>query len=910
MDRLRHTTLTEVEVMVDNNNPYCDLVTPLPGQFVEGVLVFRAGASDALGLSNVTLTFDGRNYTMTYNGLSRQYDYSINTLGLPDGTYNATVTAVDLSGRTTVVGPVDFFVDNNDPTLSVNSPAEGGFVEGLCTVNITSRDAFPLRAMYRLGAGEWVPLNRTGDLWTAAWDTSALADGQRQLTIWVLDGALHRVERVISVFVDNHAPVAYIAAPVPNQYVEGTFTFQVMAADQVGIEEVTLTLYGGEVRAVQNALTGMYEYSFDTLVWTEDNVRNVSARVTDRSGKTVSLGPVNFRVDNHAPVLNIQNPQAGDYVSGLVDVEVNVTDAFPGPTEYNVDGAGWIAAALPWNTSALADGTHRMAIRSRDLAGHTTEQEFSVIVDNHAPTCIVSAPLQRQFTGGVFRFQVSASDQNGISLVRLDVFNLTVNLPYNSQTGYYEYTVDTLTVGDGVHNLSAFAVDSSGRRTDAPNLTFMVDNNPPGVTVHSPRNGDYVSGEVVINVTTEDRFPGSVVYTVDDSGWVPVDRPLNTTLLADGEHTIAIRASDQAAHAVVHRVTVFVNNLAPQVTILEPMDGSHLRGSAAIRVYSGGSVKKVFFALDNETFREIYRPVEGSPYSHFLDTTQLPDGNHTVRAKSVDFAGHESETSVNVVVDNSGPAMEVLSPRGQKAGLTSFAVNATDLSKVSRVQVNIDGRGWRDLLLEPSGLYVYRWPTDSGSNGQHTYSFLAEDELGNTAVVTGRFTVKNEPDYWKIVSDGLPLAAFLFMLFLVVMLLAMVRYGRLQRWIRQDLPPRKPGGGFWSLRKGRRGKLAAKPAEAPDAGKGAGRDEGGDIEEEPAGETGKEEAGGDDAKEGGPDPAKDVPGGEHADDEGDLVGSVENLDLKEDGGVAKNGTSGRLKSETVEDVIRDLENIK
>ena len=912
MDRLRHTTTVDIDVMVDNNNPYCDLVTPLPGQFVEGVLSFHAGASDALGLSNVTLTFDGRNYTMTYNGLSRQYDYSINTLGLPDGVYNATVTAMDLSGKVTVVGPIGFYVDNNDPTLSLNSPEEGGFVEGTLTINITSRDAFPNKAVYRVGAGEWVPMNASGDTWTAEWNTSALADGLRQLTIWVMDGALHRVERVVSVFVDNHPPVASIAAPVSNQYVEGTFTFTVMAADQVGIEEVRLSLYGGEVRATLNSQSGMYEYRFDTLVWTEDNIRNVSATVTDRSGKTVSLGPVFFRVDNHAPVLSIESPQAGDYVDGSVDIEVNVTDAFPGPTEYNVDGAGWIAAALPWNTSMLADGSHRLAIRSRDLAGHSTEQEFSVIVDNHDPTCIVSAPLQRQYAGGVFRFQLSASDQNGIGLVRMDVFNLTANLPYNAQTGYYEYTLDTLMVEDGTYNLTAFAVDSSGRRTDAPNLTFMVDNNPPSVSVSSPRNGDYISGEVLINVTTEDRFPGSVVYTVDDSGWVPIDRPLNTTLLSDGEHAIAIRASDLAAHAVVHQVTVFVNNLAPQVTILEPMEGAHLYGSAAIRVYSGGSVKKVFFALDNDSFREIFRPIEGSPYTHFIDTALLLDGNHTVRARSVDFAGHESDASVVVVVDNSGPSIEVRSPRGQKVGLCSFAVNATDISKVSRVQVNIDGRGWRDTLLEPNGLFVYRWPTDSHMNGEHTYSFLAEDELGNTAVLTGKFTVKNEPDWWGMFMSALPLIAFLFLLILIILLLVMVRYGRLQRWIKQDIPPKKPGGGFWSLKKGKGGKDAGKgdaSKAAEKAGEGSGKaGEGKPGEAGDKGKGGQDKPGNKGKKASGADEA--VAKGEHADADGDLVGSVESMDVKDDGAAVKAGSSEPLKDEPIDDVIKDLESLK
>jgi hypothetical protein len=183
-----------------------------------------------------------------------------------------------------------------------------------------------------------------------------------------------------------------------------------------------------------------------------------------------------------------------------------------------------------------------------------------------------------------------------------------------------------------------------------------------------------------------------------------------------------------------------------------------------------------------------------------------------VHAKSVDFAGHESGAAVGIVVDNSGPLMLLSSPKGQKSGLVSFAVNVTDTSQVSRVQVNIDGTGWRDLLLEPSGYYVYRWPTTSPQNGEHTYSLVSQDGLGNTAVITGHFNVKNEPDYWRITLESMPLVAFFFVIILVIAVLAMVRYGRLQAWIRQDV---KKEPGLFSLRKKEKGDKASPSAKGP-----------------------------------------------------------------------------------------------
>ena len=865
VDKLHHVTSLDLQVIVDNHNPYADLVAPLAEQFVEGVLVFRAGASDTIGLSNVTMSFNGTNYTMTYNGVSRQYDYAINTLGYTDGVYNVTVTAVDLSGKVTVIGPVTFNIDNNDPTLAVNAPGDAGFVGGNYTINITSEDEFPYKAVFRIGAMDWIEMTHTGRYWTGWWNTTMMVDGAHTVTIKVTDRALHVVEQTLRVMVDNTPPSCAIASPVLNQYVEGSFTFAVLATDAVGVADVKLLLFGSEVQASFSTVSGMYEFTLDTLVWTEDNIRNVTAIAKDRSGKETRVGPVNFRVDNHAPVMTVNRPQSGDYVKGVMNISVNVTDAFPGPTEYNVDGAGWVATALPWNTTALADGTHRLSLRARDLAGHSTQQDFTVIVDNHDPTCVVSAPLQKQFIGGAFRFQVAASDANGVSLVRMEVFNLTVNLPYNAQTGYYEYSVDTLTEPDGIYELATYAIDAAGRKTIAPNVTFMVDNNPPAITVLSPRNGDYLSAVVTLSVTVEDRFPGGVMYTVDDSGWVPIERTFNTTLIADGEHTISIRASDQAAHAVIHRLTVYVNNLAPQVTILQPLQGTHIKGTTDVHVYAGGSVRKVMIAFDNGTYREIFRPVEGSPYFYSLDTSGMPDGNHTVLAKSVDFAGHESEASVNIVVDNTGPNMLLRSPKGQKSGLVSFAVNTTDISSVTRVQVNIDGTGWRDLLLEPSGYYIYRWPTTSPQNGEHTYSFVAQDGLSNTAVMTGHFNVKNEPDYWHITLDALPLVAFLFVIIMVIAVMAMVRYGRLQAWIKQDVP--KDAGLFHLKKKDKGDKNIDAPEREtkPTTGKPVKDAEG--AEKLPELEVVK-----DDEPEAPEKPAKGAPSE-------DIMGSVENIQV-------------------------------
>jgi hypothetical protein len=565
--------------------------------------------------------------------------------------------------------------------------------------------------------------------------------------------------------------------------------------DSVGIDFVYVSVYNMIFNATYNMQSGYFEFPLDTRLEPEDNVRNVSAWAYDLSGKWANDGPVDFMVDNHPPVLNIIFPEMEEYIFGEVYVNISAQDAFIGPQEYNVDDRGWDPIVVPFNTTAITDGWHTLSIRVFDMIGHQTQQTINVYVDNIAPKCSIISPVLDQFIERIFTFEISATDLVGIDYVSLDVFNQVVEIPYNSETGYYEYSIDTRTVDDGTYEIYATAYDKSGKASSVDSISFRVDNTPPDLTILSPKNGEYVKEEIEILVQVNDTFEYNVKYTVDDSGWTQIADIFNTTLVSDSEHLITVRATDEAGHATERTVTVIVDNIAPELVILKPKNGTHHRGEVLVSVYAGGGVQKVTMSIDHEMEIDMVSLGTNAPYELTLDTMEYEDGYHTIYIRSIDFTGQESNEDCQIFVDNSGPEISIARPRSfaHRHGTIKWEINATDGTDVTGVFLKLDDGEWRSMLYDNyTTNYTYRWRTNEDDNRAYDYELKTVDSLGNEEVIRGRITVENPTNLWRAFQQNLPGIGFLFLIFFIVLCFVLLKVGKLQSWYREEKPEPKP----------------------------------------------------------------------------------------------------------------------
>jgi hypothetical protein len=126
------------------------------------------------------------------------------------------------------------------------------------------------------------------------------------------------------------------------------------------------------------------------------------------------------------------------------------------------------------------------------------------------------------------------------------------------------------------------------------------DQEDPTVAITSPVDGATVSGTVTVSGTAGDNLGlESVEIQVDSLAFEPVtgqeswSHALDTTVLADGAHTLTARATDTFDNQASHAINLFVDNAGPgdpSISILSPAGGE---------VWTSGSQEHIRWTTEN-----------------------------------------------------------------------------------------------------------------------------------------------------------------------------------------------------------------------------------------------------------------------------------------------------------------------
>ncbi|MEF8873527.1 MAG: Ig-like domain-containing protein [Candidatus Thermoplasmatota archaeon] len=810
VDRGGLRTAQSVEVVFDNTAPDGEIITPSESDFIDERVRFQVNAEDEVGVKKVMINFlevEGENASdidelgtqkMYYDVTTGSYLFEVATFRYTDGKARFNATVIDKAGFRTDLEKVDFLIDNSPPEVEYQEPLQGDYVSG--TVNITAEiddDPFIPEVDYRINERTWSSMEREGDVWTAEWDTTTIVDGKHTIAIRSRDDVGHVTLNEIEITVDNHKPEIEVLNPVSDQFIEGDLTFQIRAADEVGVRSVELDIYAlvrdephtghWTMEATYNPGTGYHEATLDTTLEQEDGYWNMTAYATDQSGKRNITDTIEFRVVNHDPSLTIHSPQHGEYVSDQVEIDAEVEDAFPGPAYYSVDEGGWTPIIVPWNTTGYSDGEHRLDVKATDQAGNSVVRTIRVTVINTEPEASIVSPIEDQFVEDWFQFRVNARHEVEVDNVEAELFDDTLDLSYDRDSGYYVYEIDTRNIADGTYTFEATATDPIGNTDTTNTITFHVDNNPPVLDINSPKNGEYIRDTVELNVTAEDEYLEDVKYSVDDTGFVPIEEELNTTRLSDGDHTITVRAIDEAGHTTTRKVTVIVDNIAPTIRVHSPRREEVISGEHELEVFVDSEVQEVMIEFPEEDLGPftMEKTAEENRYSYLLDSTELTGKDGTgvfdVRVSVKDVAGHERGRQFEITVDNAGPMIEMVGPvdnignETTVKGSTTFSLNVSSLAGVEDVQINIEGRGWQDMMLVKNNTYMYQWEAGDEEDGDYTYVIRIEDSAGNVNQYSGSIEVENPPDYWQIFQNNIPGISFLLIVILIIFILYLSR---------------------------------------------------------------------------------------------------------------------------------------
>ncbi len=483
-----------------------------------------------------------------------------------------------------------------------------------------------------------------------------------------------------------------------------------------------------------------------------DTIDNGACIITMTSARIASA---NFNLDVTAPTSSITAPANNAVLKGVNTIITGAaSDSGSGLQQVEIsfnNGSTWQTATgtSPWSyTWTLpSDGLTSILVRSLDKAGNYQNPplNISVRIDNTEPNTAITAPVAgAALRGSSYTVTGTASDSgSGVSKVEISTNGgATWNLPTGTTNWSYTWTLPV----DGPAVVLARTTDAAGNLQSVPtSVAVTVDNTPPTSTITAPPGGTILIGSTATIIGNASDGTGSGINKVEvsaDNGvtWVTANGTTSWnyvwTLPADGNHTLKVRAIDNANNiqAVPSTVALIVNNNAPTSTFVAPASSSTIKGVTTnitgTAASSGSGVQKVELSFNGGSTWVLATGTTSWSYNWTLPA----DGNYTIYARAVDFGGLVQTTPAQVTfsIDNTLPNAIIATPtnltmlRGAGVNISGTATDSG--SGVQRVEVSIDGgTTWVTSTGTTSWNYFWNFST----NGTFNIKVRAVDAVNN-----------------------------------------------------------------------------------------------------------------------------------------------------------------------------------
>jgi Bacterial Ig domain/Bacterial Ig-like domain len=451
-------------------------------------------------------------------------------------------------------------------------------------------------------------------------------------------------------------------------------------------------------------------------------------------GDTTDKGIIDLGVDAQPPVMSgsvsgdkgnndwfIKNPTAS----------ASATDAASGPAgvEYNLDGAGWVSgASIVVSTDKLA---HTISFRATDAAGNTSAptDPITFSVDTTKPDLSVTAPSGWSTLSPVTLTATASDATSG-----MDKVQYTTDSGATWQDGTADSATASITV-DGVYTAAFIATDKAGNTRTSSGYTIQLDTRPPTLApsaARSPNANGWYDAPVTVYANADDTISGvaGVFHSLDWGAWITGD---SVSVSADGVHTVAFSATDDAGNTAVSGTTTV------QVDTTPPTLAPTHSGTSGLAGWYISQVSVAANAADATSTMTVEVSTDGGSTWTAGSTLVLDDGTYSLAWRATDQAGNSAtSTPETFQVDTTPPQSYFVSPAQgttvSAGGRIILKGQTTDAgSGLADADLSLDGGlTWLPLSPDPSGNWSYSWNINSLSNSTRTLQVRSIDIAGNS----------------------------------------------------------------------------------------------------------------------------------------------------------------------------------
>ncbi|RKQ92267.1 Ig-like protein group 3 [Solirubrobacter pauli] len=665
-----------------------------------------SGPTGAVASTTATFTFtspeSGVNFQCALDG-GAFASCPVNYTGLAQGAHTFQVRAVDAVGNADATpASRTWTVDTIAPTVTIDtSPAR-------------TNDTTPSFTFSANEAGVGFQCRTDGGAFgacTSPYTTATLAEGSHTVEVRATDAAGNQGAAASrTIVVDTTAPAAPVIGTGPTSpTADSTPTFS----------------FTGEAGAKFECRVDSAAFAACTSPHTTaalaDGARTFQVRAVDAAGNASPAASRSITVDTTAPAPPTFTSPADNALLavGTVDLrgtaEANATvQLTEGATSA---GSSPVSATSTWNVIVTpTDGTHTYSARTIDAAGNqSTAVTRTIRIDTQPPdTTIATGPSGT--TGDTTpTWTFTASEAGSTFECALD------GAPHSACAT--PFTAPTL--APGTHTLSVRAVDPAGNRDNTPaTRTILVDTSAPSVTItDGPRTR---TNDTTPTFTFSAETGATLACRVDAAAFATCSSPHTTAVLAEGQHTFEVRATDTAGNTATDQRVFTVDTItppAPTITWTTPPTDSTPTFTFASETGATFDCR-----LDGAGFAPCQTP---------LTTALLTEGPHRLDVRATDAAGNQSAAvGLDFTVDTLAPSPPVISTPTANQWLTASFVTVSGTAEAGASVELREGQFTRGTTTATGGTWSIT--VNPATDGTHTYEATARDTAGNTSAAATR----------------------------------------------------------------------------------------------------------------------------------------------------------------------------
>jgi hypothetical protein len=263
---------------------------------------------------------------------------------------------------------------------------------------------------------------------------------------------------------------------------------------------------------ITGATAAKYTTPADTSA---DNGSKFQALVSNSVGSTMSSAATLTVGGVVAPTITMQPANQTVTTGQTATFSVAATGSGPLSYQWQKNGgsiAGATAASYTTPSAAITDNGSTFVIVVSNSAGTATSNAATLTVtpDTIRPTVLITSPSSGTTVSGTMTVTASASDNVGVARVQLQVDG--TNIGAADASAPYDFSLDTTTLSNGSHTVTAVAVDTSGNESASAPVAVTVSN---GVSTGTP-------GPLAVCFSNPRYFcdpSGNVVFLSGHSAW-------------------------------------------------------------------------------------------------------------------------------------------------------------------------------------------------------------------------------------------------------------------------------------------------------------------------------------------------------------------------------------------------------